>query len=395
MSAVLPSLSIFLCGLFLLLLLTPEQSHGVVFVEGGRKWKKYTSSQSRASGVGFRNIGKMMDDVTINYYFDTEAEMMAYSRKQTKGRNMGVIEWTPGNKVWIRLVDEIFGGKPILLGEVHTDKNGLDIVKATGVNKFRHEAFTEYQLPAWDQNSNRAEVAKAVEAHVAKLKAKYKVPASKYDQFGEDVLPKMWRVVAAFGTNLKPTSINWPETERKYFPIAVTYAAGIQDDAYSELVSMATSDPVVEFVADLAAVDARTGNYKYARFRKIPVAGRDEKTKAVIEFIDEFSLYCAAVLRLESKVSKADMALLQRRVKLNDYEAIAASEMYRDISMFEHMKKAIAAKYLLFIAGDTHRQRLEPVAMKLGMLAMTAEELITLMKGKYPQPSSKKAIDRT
>jgi hypothetical protein len=172
-----------------------------------------------------------MDDIGCNHYFESEKEILEYGLRRV--RNMGAIKWRPADKVWIRLTDPMFKNKTLFLGEEYTALNAVDMVVATACNKFRHEAITEKTLPSWDENSNKAAIAAAVEQFLTAKRAKHKLPVSKYPQNGEDLLPKLWRVASGMGSNLRPEGGQFTDVERKCFPIIVF--AGGWDELRSSL----------------------------------------------------------------------------------------------------------------------------------------------------------------
>jgi hypothetical protein len=326
------------------------------------------------------NIKALHEDSLVRRFKDqNEAEQFA-ENKALEG--MGNLS----DGTWVRLPTNM-----LVLGEDHGDQLAPDIIKKTGIKKFRYEGFTHHNEDRLNNNEDlRKHVDDSRSGGLEKRGLEESEEEPSHD--AEDAFPKYARTLADVielvdkqrsneevsgvslnaGTNLgaeyslvkallsgfKSSLIYCKSYSSKFFShdLKTFYRTnnGAVDTAITMLQSNMESNTVPDFTAmDITAVlnDLTT---VYEKLGKKEV-GLDKlgKLKSFKETLDT---------KDESKVAIGD------RAKENDY--------LRDASMIKTIREAKGSGDRLFVIGDAHRQKLALLIKKEGLDVKKDKEFV-------------------
>jgi len=306
----------------------------------------------------------LIDDPQHTYYFDSKQELEAYATGATD--HIGLV----GN-TWVRLPEQL-----TVLGEDHSGVTLMNLVAATRTTKYRYEGIT---APPGDQYS--LELAGAMvdrqQDITSKKGARDATPANQ----GEAFLPKVMYMLG----HVKLGGNAWDETGMRAMLWAILYAKG-------------DPGPLGNcYRADAAMFDAIvTANGR---------VGVQADPDVVQAFIDAFAAHAraASAKHLES-ISPNDRAAFkedrdQRPNQQRDRGFVeqakgnpAATDYLRDeaddareVTMFEHVRRAIAEGLLLFGVGNNHRVQLAPHLDRAGVPHQHMNDFLAAQARKHPQ----------
>lgn len=333
-----------------------------VFIKGtlwGYNEKTRTKTQKNIAG-----IEDLFSD-SIKRYFASKAEFYSFAKGEIN--TMGYLN---KKSSWVRLPDEL-----LVLGETHTETTLLDIVKATGTDKFKYEAYT-----AAPENS--PQTAAAMESQKGDKNVKGGLArdnATNHD--AEDFFPKIIRGLQ--GIAIADSYINCSEAEGKLAYLCLLMSKEAED----------TTTVNAFYVANKALLDTVIGQMAGGTILGKTEFNENATNKKVLkDFIAEATAYATQKVAAAQTgaAGKADFDAAWGPIPGNDYSQdpnapMMKGEKARDFSLWQHIQQAKNDGFLLFGIGELHHKRLTPLLEDAGIKHKYMDNFIAEEKTKYPQ----------
>jgi hypothetical protein len=279
-----------------------------------------------------------------SYYFHSKDEMEEYAQGRSEG--LGFLGDT-----WIRL-----GPQLTVLGEIHTsDENALSIAKATKTERFLHEGYTK--APAEE-----------IEDLAEPLAARKRVMDVKSGSTGrlsheaEDFLPKTLR--GLHGVFVRSDyQLHGSSVEALLTRMAMIYAKGC-DSGSSLNAYYRQNQEMFDATIDELGSDVSLGNTTFSNRMKAA-----DSSALWDDFISAYVNYVTPIIQqARETASEQDQSTFDSKWRVapsGDYgpedSPKMQAEKMRDFSMYQHIKKAKADRFLLYGLGNLHHERLEKV----------------------------------
>jgi hypothetical protein len=305
----------------------------------------------------------LVGDETIRRFKDKK-ELQKYAENKTSIDNAGLTD----DGDWVR-VDQF-----TVLGEIHSEKNANKLIKALGTNRFRYEGFAHLSKDRLSKDPDLAAHAAARDkARIEKLELGEREAKGRTHE-AEDALPKYARTL--------PDVIELARQQRDGGPHQVV-AGTLWPDGYS--LAKALTKGLLDALMYARSFGTKFWGHSLKAFyseyeskvdNSISVLKDAEAENKVPDFSaleikdDLGSLQTAYETEAKSElgVSKAEKlkafkGKLDVVGEMNVALTPEAKELdyLRDLSMFNTIKASKKKGDLLFVIGDAHRQKLQPL----------------------------------
>ncbi|AFZ01392.1 DUF4157 domain-containing protein [Calothrix sp. PCC 6303] len=294
------------------------------------------------------------------------------------------------DKTWVRLPKSM-----LVLGENHGNPKAPEIIKATNIKKFRYEGFTHHSATRLEKSEELQGVVQ--ESNKKSLEKKGLVAgADEPTHEAEHALPKYARAVADVielvkkqekGEKISETSVvAGSDLGEEYSLVKALLSSLLHALIYSKSYSgKFFSHPLKQFYNEnQAAVDEAIETLKASeQGKKVPDFSKLKITNTLDSLTTAYETAAKSKVGLttQKKIDnfkaqlntvKEPKVTLTNRAKEDDY--------LRDASMLETIKKAKSSGDRLFVIGDAHRYKLQPLIEGLGLEVMPDTDFVAQQK---------------
>ncbi|BAZ41857.1 hypothetical protein NIES4101_78250 [Calothrix sp. NIES-4101] len=294
------------------------------------------------------------------------------------------------DKTWVRLPKSM-----LVLGENHGNPKAPEIIKATNIKKFRYEGFTHHSATRLEKSEELQGLVE--ESNKKSLEKKGLVAgADEPTHEAEHALPKYARAVADVielvkkqetGEAISGTSVvAGGDLGEEYSLVKALLSSLLHALIYSKSYSgKFFSHPLKQFYNEnQAAVDeaiealkASEQDKKVPDFSKLKITNTLDSLTTAYETAAKSKVGLTTQKKIDNfkaqlNTENEPKVALGNRAKEDDY--------LRDASMLETIKKAKSSGDRLFVIGDAHRHKLQPLIEGLGLEVMPDEDFVAQQK---------------